>query len=52
MLIANDNHHRTIAEYGRQKLGSMSNPFSGSLIPIGKFQGYQEPYKLTIALRL
>ena len=41
MLIANDNRHRAITEYGRQKLGSMLTPFPGSLIPIGMFQGYQ-----------
>ena len=37
-----------ITEYDRQKLGSMLTPFSGSLIPIGRFQGYQEPYRLTV----
>ena len=29
----------------------MSTPFSGSLIPIGRFRSYQEPYKLTVVLR-
>ena len=52
MLIANGNYHRAITEYGRQKLGSILTPFSGSLIPIGRFQGYQEPYKSTASIRL
>ena len=36
MLTAADKYHRTITEYGRQKLGSMPTPFSDSLIPIDR----------------
>ena len=52
MLIANDNYYRAITEYSRQKLVSMSTPFSGNLIPIGRFQVYQEPYCCPVFTRL